>query len=356
MVCLIIPAAGRSTRFPDMRPKWLLTHPNGNPMVVEAIRGLDFRKIKSVKLVLLKEHVQQQKLKLDLFVNTFSSVLSPWNPDLEIIQLEESTQSQPETVVKAINLGRVEGPIFVKDSDNFFDCGISGVNSVCTADLNQIDLVNVRNKSFVQLNEFNSVSNIVEKKVISSLICVGGYSFAEASEFVQCFESLKNDNKLYISHIIFKMILEGRVFSNTPVSGYVDWGTEKDWDLYKKQFATLFVDIDGCLVYNSGELTEPLWGSSTGIKENIGFLNKLRDTKKVQVILTTSRKSANKEQTFEQLKNLGIKYDQIIFDLFHTKRIIINDYAKTNKYPSCESINLKRDSSELQNLLEFFKV
>ena len=39
---LIVPIAGASSRFPDMKPKWMLTHPRGNMMVVEAVKGLEF--------------------------------------------------------------------------------------------------------------------------------------------------------------------------------------------------------------------------------------------------------------------------------------------------------------------------
>ena len=33
--------------------------------------------------------------------------------------------------------------------------------------------------------------------------------------------------------------------------------------------------------------------------------------------------------------------------LNHSKRIIINDYANSNPYPSCDSINIKRNSDSL---------
>ena len=45
---LILPAAGQSTRFPNTRPKWMLTHPGGNMMVVEAIRGLNLADFESI--------------------------------------------------------------------------------------------------------------------------------------------------------------------------------------------------------------------------------------------------------------------------------------------------------------------
>ena len=41
MKTLVLPIAGQSSRYPDVRPKYLLVHPNGNLMITEAIRGLD---------------------------------------------------------------------------------------------------------------------------------------------------------------------------------------------------------------------------------------------------------------------------------------------------------------------------
>lgn len=39
---LIIPMGGKSSRFPNLRPKWMLTHPmSGDLMCVESIKGLN---------------------------------------------------------------------------------------------------------------------------------------------------------------------------------------------------------------------------------------------------------------------------------------------------------------------------
>ena len=41
MRSLVIPMAGKSSRFPNMRPKWMLTHPMSNRfMAIESILGL----------------------------------------------------------------------------------------------------------------------------------------------------------------------------------------------------------------------------------------------------------------------------------------------------------------------------
>ena len=120
----------------------------------------------------------------------------------------------------------------------------------------------------------------------------------------------------------------------------------------------------GCVIVDgdSGEIIaeglnrvheSPLWhGETEGIRDNIEAVNALYDTGKVEIILTTSRKEKARELTLAQIEQVGIKYHQVIFGLVHGRRIVINDYAKTNPYKSCEAINIKRNSNELKEMLE----
>ena len=49
-------------------------------------------------------------------------------------------------------------------------------------------------------------------------------------------------------------------------------------------------------------------------------------------------------QQFKQLmKQYDIKYKTIIAGCNHSKRTIINDFAPTNPYPSCEALSIKRN-------------
>ncbi|GMM10553.1 hypothetical protein I12421_09300 [Campylobacter lari] len=351
---LILPVAGSSSRFPGLKPKWLLTHPSGNIMLIEAIRGLNLKEIDNIYLVCIREHYN--KYELFNFLSEQFEVLGCANK-LKIIILDNKTKSQPETVYMGIKKAKISGQIYIKDSDNFFrETKING-NFISTYDLNYMDYVNANNKSYISINEQNIVTNIVEKKIISPIFNVGGYGFENAETFCEYYEKLQYSNDLYISHIIYKMMLDGYIFENSIVNEYVDWGTIKDWNNYKSQFATLFVDIDGTLLENSGQFFSPRWGETKKIKENVDAINKLYDSHKVNIILTTSRTIDYKNITEEQLKKEGVKYHQIIFGLYHSKRIIINDYALSNPYKSCDSINLKRDSTELANMLEdIFKI
>ena len=146
-------------------------------------------------------------------------------------------------------------------------------------------------------------------------------------------------------------MLCGKTFSAFSVDNFMDWGTLKEWNRFKSTYSTLFVDIDGTLVKNCSEFFKPLWGDSDPIKENIDKINQMYESGRTKVILTTSRSSKSNKQTRNQLERIGLKYHQIIYDLYHAKRIIINDYANSNPYKSCDSINIKRNSNNLAEML-----
>jgi hypothetical protein len=346
---LIIPAAGASTRFPNVKPKWLLTHPNGNLMVAEAIRGLNLDSFERIHLTILAEHAEKFKI-LDGIRKQFAQL--GLAEKLNIIQLDKPTKSQPETVARAIELGKINGPICIKDSDNFFRLEVTPRNFVSVVDLNHVGFVNPGNKSYVAVNENNLVTNIAEKQVISHFFCCGAYGFESAEEYLKYFHELSHMDNLYISHLIFQMILENKAFSSQVCTEYSDWGTLKDWNRYKAHFGTLFIDLDGTLVRNSGGYFDPVWGSTEAIKENVDIVNRLYRSGKVQVIITTSRREEARETTVEQLRREGIEYHQIVFGMNHGKRIVINDYAPTNPFKSCDALNIARNSNELTEMLE----
>jgi hypothetical protein len=349
MKSLVLPIAGQSTRFPNIRPKWMLAHPNGNLMIHESIKGLPLAKFDKVYAVGLKSHFEKYNCEAGLR-SQFEKLGIKEN--FRLIQLEQPTRSQPETVAEAIRREKIEGAIVIKDADNFFEMDYPQANFVGVYNLNDLNVVNAGNKSYVTVDDNGLVNNIAEKQIISSLFCCGAYSFEDARQFLNYYEKLQHHESLYISHIIYKMLLDQIPFKTVEVKNYIDWGTLSEWNTFKGQYSTLFVDLDGTLVKSSAQHFPPYWGQTDGITENIESLNRLYESGKSQIIITTSRTSEFKEATQAQLKRLGIKYHQIIFDLYHSKRIIINDFAKTNPYKSCDAINIKRDSEDLKEMLE----
>jgi hypothetical protein len=346
---IIIPAAGSSSRFPSVRPKWMLTHPNGNLMLGEALKGIDTTQVDLIYITVLLDHLDRYDCR-DGIIDQFHQL--GLGDKLQIVELTAPTCSQPETVAKTIELTGMKGPFTIKDTDNYFRLPPSSGNYVSVVDLNTSGMINAANKSYVTINENRIVTNIVEKKVNSNFFCCGAYGFESAEEYISLYNELSAQNDLYVSHIIYKMLLQNKAFLAVVCSDYEDWGTLKDWNRYKEQFGTIFIDLDGVLVGNSGEFFHPVWGETEGISENIKSINRLHASGKVQVIITTARKELYRERTIKQLERYGINYDQIIFGLMHGQRIIINDYAKTNPYKSCDAINIARNSAELGDMLE----
>jgi len=345
---LVIPMAGRSSRFPDLKPKWMLTHPTGKFMVIEAIRGLNLDDFEAIHFIYLKEHQDQHS-----FIKGFQEELEDlgFSKKAKFIGLSEPTRDQPETVEWGIVQGKITGPILIKDSDNYFQATVPAQNGVCFADLNKVGLIKPKNKSYITIDAQGNVLNIVEKLVISSSFCVGGYAFSDAGLFVSALNKLYPHRERYISHVIYQLMLEGQTFNAIETNSYSDWGTVEDWDRFKKSYGTLFLDLDGTLVKNSSAHFPPYIGESDPIAPNVEIVRQLQQSGKFEIIITTSRPEKYRSVTEQQLKQLGIVYKTLLMGLLHSKRIIINDYSKSNPFKSCDSINLKRNADDLKEIL-----
>ena len=349
MTTLIIPIAGKSSRFPNVKPKWMLTHPKaGNFMVVEAISGLNLNIFEKIYFVCLEEHEIKYQFTQGLFEQLENLKIKNKS---EIVYLTSETKSQSETVAQAIKIKNISGFIFIKDSDNYFEATVNpAANQVCYFDLNNTEFINPKNKSYIALENNNYITNIVEKKIISSTFSVGGYGFVDAQEFLTTFNKLKHHpGECFVSNIIFDKLLLKETFVGIPTKNFKDWGTLKDWNNYKKTYHTLFIDLDGTLITNSSHQMPPYIGQGLPLMENITFLRQLKEKERTQIIITTSRPEKYRNQTEKELNAHHIPYDLLIMGLQHCQRIVINDYAATNPYPSCSSINIQRNEDSLKD-------
>ena len=184
---IIVPCAGKSSGFPNMRPKWMLTHPDGDLMVKKAIDGLNV-KPRDVVITILREHEEKYKIIRGLKENIGN--------DLRIVVLEKQTKSQPETVYVTLEKTGLEESFLVKDSDSLFSLPHidEDFNYVCYSDLQDHKGVNPGNYSYIRLNDQNIIVDIVEKTVISRFFSVGGYFFKDPKDFTSSFEKLSKKN------------------------------------------------------------------------------------------------------------------------------------------------------------------
>jgi len=318
-------------------------------MVTEAISGLNLDFFDHIYFICLQQHEDKYQ-----FMKGFVSELDDagLREKSNIVLLPEQTDSQSETVYTFLSGYDLDGFVFIKDSDGFYRCDVEERNQVAYFDLNDMDDINARTKSYVDLDVNDVVTNIVEKKVISSTFSSGGYGFADAKEFCKTFEKLQDmDGECYISHIIFEMMLSGSTFYGTKTTDFKDWGTLDAWNKYKSQYKCLFVDIDGTLITNSSHHFPPYVGSGEPIENNIDFLAELHEQGKTKIVLTTSRPEKFRQLTIMELQTKGIPFDELVMGLPHCQRVIINDFARSNPYPSCKAINIPRNTDDL---MEYF--
>jgi len=348
---LIMPMAGRSTRFKLERPKWMLTHPaSGTYMALASLGGINLDQFDKLYFVFLKKHQDEFNFEIG-----FTKQLSRMGllKKSELIFLTKETDSPAQTVHEAVKQGNIQGSIFVKDSDSYFEINaLGGENYVAYETLENMQLIDAKSKSYLQVDKFGTINNIVEKKVISSKFSVGGYGFLSATQFSDFYLTIaKKTREIYISDIIFEMILAGINFKGIETKKFEDWGTLSSWRAYCDGFKTYFVDIDGTLIENSSLLFEPYLGDGKPIQENINAINSLYELGKNQIILTTSRPEFTRHDTELEMEKLGIKYHQLIMGLQHSARVLINDFSTSNNYPTSISINVPRNSSNLSKYL-----
>lgn len=346
---IVLPVAGKSTRFPNMRPKWLLTNPNGNLMIVDSIIGLGLKDITCLYLIYLKDHEDKFSFKSGLLKN-----LKKYDLDQKVkfIELQEETKNQVETVRLGLLQIGSDIEFLIKDSDNNFKLNLdfSQNNFVSYCKLQNLKGSDVASKSYLEIDKMGVVNNIVEKKIISDKFCCGGYYFKSSHEFINL-SNIESPN-LFVSDVVFNMILNGKTFVGVECSDYEDWGNLEEWKKYKNTFKTLFLDIDGVLFENSAVYVKPYIGETKPLINNIDYLKSLVATNRIEIILTTSRPEEYREITESQLKEAGLYYKHLIMGLNHAKRIIVNDFSSTNPYKSCDSINIERNSDNLKNYLK----
>lgn len=343
---IIIPCAGLSTRFPNMRPKYLLVDYLGRRMI-ELAANPYLGKVR-LHAVILHQHEERYRVR-DLFSKVFGEAVN-------VIILPNPTSGPAETIYRAIeSIGLDDvSPFMVHDCDSVFSHEeISIGNHIYVDSLaNHPELRTPANKSYVEINDQGIVISVMEKKIISDMFCVGGYQFKSASEYREAYDDLIESSigEIYISSIIDHLISTGSVFTTKQVHGYVDLGTKEDWERFNDK-PTIFCDIDGTIVHNQSEYGENGYGTTPRILENNVETLKRARARGCQIIFTTTRKSKWRMVTSKLLSDLGFEDCQLIMDLHHAKRIVVNDHAPTNPYPSALAINLKRDDDSLDQML-----
>lgn len=345
---IVLPIAGRSSRFPGLRPKWMLSAPTGELMLEKSLSSVPDWRERRIVVGALREHLVDQKGE--------TALRRAFGDAIEIVSFDDQTSGPAETVEKILTRANVTEPFFVKDCDSWFVSSESVFGDcVCYVDLAQSrDVSNVAAKSFVHLNEHNIVTTIVEKIVSSTYISVGGYGFRDAQTYLAAYEALigsGHPGEPFISHVILEAMHQGSVFKGIGVDSYVDVGTLPAWNRFRAKQAAYFVDVDGVVLKNAGQYLPPFWdGPDEALPNNVAALKKLA-AGGAQLIFVTARPESYRQKTESKLAELGLTWHAFIFGINHASRTLINDYAPSNPYPSASALNLIRNDDALNKLI-----
>lgn len=240
MRTLIVPCCGR--RMIDDRPQYMARHPQGKLLLEKCIEGIKPEQFDRVLIAVLSE---------DKVKDSILAEMGEHYP-VEVIELDKPTNGPADTIYETILRANVTGSVVVKDVDNYVAVDVvPDGNFVAGLDLNtwEHDIHNLRNKSFLIINEQKNILDVIEKQFRSDVICLGLYGFKSAERFCKAYRRLNTTdypiNRLYLSHVISYLIgYYDKVFRYIEATAYENWGNQLDWQRMQSKYATYFVDLD----------------------------------------------------------------------------------------------------------------
>lgn len=219
---VIIPCAGLSTRFPDMKPKYLLEDADGKLMIELAIGELSGHRI---SIVVLKEHVEKY--------DAHNLLTEKFGNSINLIVLEKRTKGPADTVFQALLSIQNADQFLVRDCDSSFNCQLESGNYVFVYPTKELDL-QIEKKSLGHVfSKDGVIEAISEKSLLSDLFCVGGYQFNSKKDFFDAYLACSDVyGEIYLSHVINASIGMGCEFRCRQATNYKNFGNLELWQIH----------------------------------------------------------------------------------------------------------------------------
>lgn len=226
MKTIIVPIAADKPEYDEIMPHVFRMNNSGFMLCIAGLLGLNLDTVDNIYFTILKKHSVHYKLREMMEVQLQRLGLSNKS---KILELEESTSSQPETIYTTIKQMNIQGSLLIKDADCYFESELADENSIYTFPLDEMSQVNPQGKSYIQTDDMYYVTNIIERRIIGPDFCAGGYYFEDVNDFLTNYSANSQYSPLYMSHIIYSALLDGQTFRPIKVKNYKDWGTRNDW-------------------------------------------------------------------------------------------------------------------------------
>jgi capsule biosynthesis phosphatase len=258
----------------------------------------------------------------------FDDIIRSKYPNINLLSIP-NTRGASETILLTIKEFNIKGGLMVIDGDTWYEDNI--LELVKEGGGNMVTYFKSSNSnpiySYIQIED-NHIKNIREKVKISNNANSGCYVFESVDSLVDTISSIgfSNENELYTSQVISKMIENGFDFRAIEVKNFHVLGTPHQIIEFSKNYPNnpkrFCFDLDNTLVTYPKKMND--YTSVEPIHETINYLKKLKENGHTIIIYTARRMRTHSgnvggviadigQITIETLNKFGIPYDELYF-------------------------------------------
>lgn len=238
---IVIPMAGRGSRFANAgftTPKPLIPV-GGRPMIQWVIDNVRPNRAHRFTFICLQEHLDQYP--------EVPRELRRICPGCEIVPVAAVTEGAACTVLLSRNLINSADPLMIANSDQIVELDVNeylaAADAPGVAGLIMTFWADHPKWSYCRMRPDGTVSEVVEKQVVSNDATVGIYNFRHGRDFVRAADAmiaanLRVNNEFYVAPTYNQLINEGgkiiTVKTGKEGNGMHGIGTPEDLEKFKK--------------------------------------------------------------------------------------------------------------------------
>ena len=183
---IVIPAAGKGSRFKSYDLPKTMIDVNGEPMLLKSAKSLGFE---GTYIFILQENE---------YTHNLASMLFASFPGCKIATIDWETDGAAETALIAKDLINNDEELIIANCDQIMDWDTKEMLKKVRRFDAGLAVIRSQDKkhSYARLNGYANVEEVVEKEVISDLALTGIHYWKKGSYFVESAEDMmKNDTR-----------------------------------------------------------------------------------------------------------------------------------------------------------------
>ena len=233
---VLIPMAGAGSRFAETGytfPKPLIEVGN-KPMIQVVTDNLNIEAHHI--FIVQKEHYQKYNLE---------TVLKLIKPNCSIVQVEGVTEGAACTTLLAKKLINNDNPLVIANSDQFVEWNANEVMYAFSTEGIDGGILTFQSThpkwSYAKKNDSGFVSEVAEKKPISTNATVGIYYYKKGSDYVKCAEEMiekdiRTNNEFYVCPVYNQLIEKGGKVRTKDIRKMWGLGTPEDLNNFMNNY------------------------------------------------------------------------------------------------------------------------